>query len=176
MALNKNNYDNVLSIGMLFIMGFFYNSKWKGNNQKYLRDVYCVSTYHSKDQETQSTLSYSHKTTNWFIASNILACGLVSHARLAFFLQHNNIPEIFLVFVVFPVRLSTQRQENWTSQSFLYSRLQFRVTNVNQIKIHLLPPHLRPHYWFGSTAAHTCSVLRIPLAASHASCSSSGTS
>ena len=78
--------------------------------------------------------------------------------------------------LVFPIRLSTQLQENWTSQSFLYSRLQFRVTNVNQIKIHLLPPHLRPHYWFGSTAAHTCSALRIPLAASHASCSSSGTS
>ena len=32
---------------------------------------------------------------------NILACSLVSHICLAFFLQHNNIPEIFLVFMVF---------------------------------------------------------------------------
>ena len=33
---------------------------------------------------------------------NILACSLVSQAQLAFILQHNNIPEIFLVFTVFP--------------------------------------------------------------------------
>ena len=34
---------------------------------------------------------------------NVLACSLISHARLAFFLQHNNIREIFLVLMVFPV-------------------------------------------------------------------------
>ena len=35
---------------------------------------------------------------------NVLAWGLVSHTQLALFLQHNNyIPEIFLVFTVFPV-------------------------------------------------------------------------
>ena len=34
---------------------------------------------------------------------NILACSLVSHSQLAFILQHNNIPEIFLVLTVFPV-------------------------------------------------------------------------
>ena len=30
----------------------------------------------------------------------VLACGLVSHARFAFFIEHNNIPEIYLVFLV----------------------------------------------------------------------------
>ena len=34
---------------------------------------------------------------------NILACSLISHAWLAFFLQHNNIREIFLVLIIFPV-------------------------------------------------------------------------
>ena len=34
---------------------------------------------------------------------NILACSLVSQAQLAFILQHSIIPEIFLVFMVFPV-------------------------------------------------------------------------
>ena len=32
---------------------------------------------------------------------NILACSVVSHTWLPVFLQHNNIPEIFLVFMVF---------------------------------------------------------------------------
>ena len=35
-----------------------------------------------------------------YIYIYVLACGLVSHARFAFFIEHNNIPEIFLVFLV----------------------------------------------------------------------------
>ena len=32
---------------------------------------------------------------------NVLACSLLSHTQLAYFLQHNNIPEILLVFTQF---------------------------------------------------------------------------
>ena len=52
-------------------------------------------TNHTKDQNART----SHKTIN--LLTFLLAVQF-SHAWLAFFLQHNNIPEIFPVFTVFP--------------------------------------------------------------------------
>ena len=74
-------------------------SDWENRERlKYLRNVYCVTTYHSKDQDMRTTL----KTT--ILLTSLLAVQF-SHEGLAFFLPQNNIPEIFLVLTVFPVSL-----------------------------------------------------------------------
>ena len=52
---------------------------------KYLRNVYCVVTIHSKDQDMQA----NHK------RIGISVCGLVFSHLIGFSLQHNYIPEIF---------------------------------------------------------------------------------
>ena len=65
---------------------------------KYFRNVFIVL------RPISAKISARQLATKLQKLTNILACSLVSHAQLAFILQHNNIPEIFLVyFTVFSV-------------------------------------------------------------------------
>ena len=59
----------------------------------------CLLCY-DQSQQRSGHANYSHKTTNWL---TFLLAVQFFHAWLAFFLQHKNIPEIFLVFTVCPL-------------------------------------------------------------------------
>ena len=78
---------------------FIYTFLFLQSNNTLL-EIHVCREYLLCYNQSQQSSGHANQSQNHKLI-NILACSLVSHTWLAFFLQDNNIPEIFLVFMVF---------------------------------------------------------------------------